>query len=50
MKNLDPNSEKFKNYEKETETTLNPEQPIIVRLDGKALTTVANFVNITHMI
>lgn len=39
MKNLDPNSEKFKSYEKETETTLNPEQPIIVRLDGKAFHT-----------
>lgn len=39
MKNLDPNSEKFKNYEKETETTLEPEKPIIVRLDGKAFHT-----------
>ena len=39
MKNLDPNSEKFKNYEKETETVLDPEQPIIVRLDGKAFHT-----------
>ena len=29
MKTLDQSSEKFKNYEKKTETTLDPDQPIV---------------------
>ena len=36
MKSLDPNATRFKNLEKETETTLDATKPIIIRLDGKA--------------